>query len=208
MGRVKGIKVFRKPVIGLLSTGNELVDASSAELEDGKIRDSNKLMLKSIIKEYQIASEVKDFGTVSDREDSLHEAMQRATKECDIVVTSGGVSMGELDLVKPYVENNGKVFIGRLNMKPGKPTTFGQINRALVFALPGNPVSAFVTAHLFLVTTAKVLAGQHDSYDWQSMNVQLIPRNVKVDPERPEYHRTVAVQDLQTGKVFAFSTGS
>ena len=208
MGRVKGIKVFRKPVIGLLSTGNELVDASSAELEDGKIRDSNKLMLKSIIKEYQIASEVKDFGTVSDREDSLHEAMQRATKECDIVVTSGGVSMGELDLVKPYVENNGKVFFGRLNMKPGKPTTFGQINRALVFALPGNPVSAFVTAHLFLVTTSKVLAGQHDSYDWQSMNVQLIPRNVKVDPERPEYHRTVAVQDLQTGKVFAFSTGS
>lgn len=208
MGRVKGIKVFRKPVIGLLSTGNELVDASSAELEDGKIRDSNKLMLKSIIKEYQIASEVKDFGTVSDREDSLHEAMQKATKECDIVVTSGGVSMGELDLVKPYVENNGKVFFGRLNMKPGKPTTFGQINRALVFALPGNPVSAFVTAHLFLVTTAKVLAGQHDSYDWQSMNVQLIPRNVKVDPERPEYHRTVAVQDLQTGKVFAFSTGS
>ena len=208
MGRVKGIKVFRKPVIGLLSTGNELVDASSAELEDGKIRDSNKLMLKSIIKEYQIASEVKDFGTVSDREDSLHEAMQKATKECDIVVTSGGVSMGELDLVKPYVENNGKVFFGRLNMKPGKPTTFGQINRALVFALPGNPVSAFVTAHLFLVTTAKKLAGQHDSYDWQSMNVQLIPRNVKVDPERPEYHRTVAVQDLQTGKVFAFSTGS
>jgi len=151
---------------------------------------------------------VKDFGTVSDREDSLHEAMQRATKECDIVVTSGGVSMGELDLVKPYVEKNGKVFFGRLNMKPGKPTTFGQINRALVFALPGNPVSAFVTAHLFLVTSAKVLAGQHDCYDWQSMNVQLIPRNVKVDPERPEYHRTVAVQDVQTGKVFAFSTGS
>ena len=116
--------------------------------------------------------------------------------------------MGELDLVKPYVEKNGKVFFGRLNMKPGKPTTFGLINRALVFALPGNPVSAFVTAHLFLVTAAKVLAGQHDCYDWQSMNVQLIPRNVKVDPERPEYHRAVAVQDVQTGKVFAFSTGS
>lgn len=101
--------------------------------------------------------------------------------------------MGELDLVKPYVEKNGKVFFGRINMKPGKPTTFGEINKALVFALPGNPVSAFVTAHLFVVTAARVMAGQMESYDWQQINVQLIPRNVKVDPERPEYHRTVAV---------------
>jgi molybdenum cofactor synthesis domain-containing protein len=128
-------------------------------------------MLKSIIKEYQVASEVRDYGTVSDREESLHEAMQRATKECDIVVTSGGVSMGELDLVKPYVEKNGKVYFGRLNMKPGKPTTFGEINKALVFALPGNPVSAFVTAHLFVVTAARILSGQMESYDWQHMNV-------------------------------------
>ena len=167
VGRVDGVKVYRKPVIGLVSTGNELVDASTKELEDGKIRDSNKIMLKSIIKEYQIAEEVRDYGTVSDREESLHEAMQKATKECDIVVTSGGVSMGELDLVKPYVEKNGKVFFGRLNMKPGKPTTFGEINKALVFALPGNPVSAFVTAHLFVVTAARVLSGHMDSYDWQ-----------------------------------------
>lgn len=75
VGRIKGVKVYRRPVIGLLSTGNELVDAGSEELEDGKIRDSNKLMLKAIIKEYQVAGEVKDYGTVSDREDSLHEAM-------------------------------------------------------------------------------------------------------------------------------------
>ena len=159
VGRVKGVKVCKKPRIGLLSTGNELVDASTEALEDGKIRDSNKLMLKSIIREYQVASEVIDYGTVSDREDSLHEAMQKATKECDIVVTSSGVSMGELDLVKPYVEKHGQVYFGRLNMKPGKPTTFGEINRALVFALPGNPVSAFVTAHLFVITAARVLAG-------------------------------------------------
>ncbi len=106
-----------------------------------------------------MASEVRDYGTVSDRYESLHEMMQKATSECDIVVTSGGVSMGELDLVKPYVEKHGKVFFGRLNMKPGKPTTFGLINQALVFALPGNPVSAFVTAHLFVVTSAKILGG-------------------------------------------------
>ena len=93
-------------------------------------------------------------------------------------------------------------------MKPGKPTTFGKINRSLVFALPGNPVSAFVTAHLFVVPAAKILGGQIDSYGCTKLSVQLIPRNLKIDPERPEYHRTVAVQDSQTGKIFAFSTGA
>jgi molybdopterin biosynthesis enzyme len=67
-----------------------------------------------------------------------------------VIVTTGGVSMGEYDLIKPYLEQKGKVIFGRLNMKPGKPTTFGIINKALVFALPGNPVSSFVTAVLFL----------------------------------------------------------
>jgi gephyrin len=116
-------------------------------------------MLKNIFKEFNVAAEIKDFGTVQDEPQSLHEAMQHATKNCHILVTSGGVSMGEMDLVKPYIENNGKVYFGRINMKPGKPTTFGDINGALVFALPGNPVSAFVTAHLFVVIAAKIMAG-------------------------------------------------
>jgi len=104
VGRIKGIKVYKKPVIGLLSTGNELVDASTECLEDGKIRDSNKLMLINILKEFGVASEIRDFGSVQDEASSLHLAMQEATKKCDILVTSGGVSMGEMDLVKPYVE--------------------------------------------------------------------------------------------------------
>lgn len=85
--------------------------------------------------------------------------MQKAANECDIIVTSGGVSMGELDLVKPYIEKNGQILFGRLNMKPGKPTTFGKLNNSLIFALPGNPVSAFVTAHLFVVPSAKIMGG-------------------------------------------------
>ncbi len=64
VGRIKGIKVYQKPVVGILSTGNELVDASTETLDDGKIRDSNKLMLKNILKEFNVAAEIKDFGTV------------------------------------------------------------------------------------------------------------------------------------------------
>ncbi len=145
---------------------------------------------------------------MGDNESELDAVMQKATSECDIVVTSGGVSMGELDLVKPYIEAKGTVFFGRINMKPGKPTTFGNLNKALVFALPGNPVSAFVTAHLFVVLSARLLGGQIDTAQDPTLTVQLIPRNVKVDPERPEYHRVVIVQDSTSGKLFAFSTGS
>ena len=68
--------------------------------------------------------------------------------------------MGEFDLVKPYIETKGQVFFGRINMKPGKPTTFGRLNNSLIFALPGNPVSAFVTAHLFVIPASKILSGQ------------------------------------------------
>ena len=72
--------------------------------------------------------------------------------ECDVFITSGGVSMGEKDLIKPFLENNGEIIFGRLNMKPGKPTTFAKLcDGPLVFSLPGNPVSCFVTAYLFIV---------------------------------------------------------
>lgn len=72
--------------------------------------------------------------------------------------------MGELDLVKPYLEKKGNIHFGRLNMKPGKPTTFASLNNCLVFSLPGNPVSSFVTAHLFVVPALKILSGDHSSY--------------------------------------------
>lgn len=74
--------------------------------------------------------------------------------------------MGEFDLVKPYLAENGQVIFGRINMKPGKPTTFAKLNKALVFALPGNPVSAFVCEHLFVVPVAKILCGHLETYFW------------------------------------------
>lgn len=208
VGRISHVKVYKKPVIGLLSTGNELVDAATESLGEGHIRDSNKLMLKAIIEEQNLADKVVDFRIVRDVGAELDQKMQEATLECDIVVTSGGVSMGELDLVKPYIEEKGHVFFGRLNMKPGKPTTFGKMNKSLIFALPGNPVSSFVTSHLFFVRAAKILSGQLDRCDNQTIQVQLIPKTVKLDRERPEYHRVVAIQQTGSNKVYAFSTGS
>ena len=130
---------------------------------------------------------MKDSGAAIDAK------FQDAIKECDLIVTSGGVSMGELDLIKPYIELKGQVYFGRLNMKPGKPTTFGRIGDTLVLALPGNPVSCFVTASLFLKPIVSIL--QNKRLERTSMishhfvKAQFIPSKVKLDPIRPEYHR-------------------
>ena len=101
--------------------------------------------------------------------------------------------MGLKDLIKPYVETKGRVVFGRLNMKPGKPTTFGVINEKLIFALPGNPVSCFVTFHLLVLPSIRLLCGQHPDHIFpQKMNVNLFPKTVSLDFERPEYHRAIA----------------
>ena len=158
VGVVKNIKVYKKPVIGLLSSGNELVNCDSETLPDGTIRDSNKGMMIAMLKKAGVDSQnIRDFGTMIDTSDDIHSKMQKALSEVDLLVTTGGVSMGKKDLIKPYVEQTGTVFFGRLNMKPGKPTTFGKINDTIVFSLPGNPVSCFVTFTLFVLPAIKLL---------------------------------------------------
>lgn len=130
-------------------------------------------MLKSILREtcnkLNIAENVNliDLGIVKDDGIAIDKAITSAIneRECHIIITSGGVSMGEMDLIKPYIENRGKVLFGRVNMKPGKPTTFGVIDQTLVFALPGNPVSSFVTANLFLPLTLLALLDRPYFYD-------------------------------------------
>jgi gephyrin len=134
--------------VGVLSTGNEIVPYDLSELNYGQVRDSNRVMLSLLLKQHGCT--VKDYGICKDNETELDEKLRTILSECDMVITSGGVSMGDHDFVKPWVEKNGQVLFGRLNMKPGKPTTLGKINDKLVFALPGNPVSCFVTFHLLV----------------------------------------------------------
>ena len=124
----------------------------------------------------------------------IDKKMVEAVNRCDIVVTSGGVSMGLKDLIKPYVESKGQVIFGRLNMKPGKPTTFGKIKDTLIFSLPGNPVSCFVTFNLLVLPSIKILIGQNEDEVFPlKTHVFMMPKIAKIDPERPEYHRTIAV---------------
>jgi len=124
-------------------------------------------MLKALLKGTHYTVDAVDLGSVADTGVAIDQVMRQAIQKCDLIVTTGGVSMGELDLIKPYIEQRGEVFFGRLNMKPGKPTTFGVVRdetsqrESLIFGLPGNPVSCYVTATLFLDLALKTLAGSH-----------------------------------------------
>eukprot|EP00164_Ancoracysta_twista_P003786 GFYU01005074.1.p1 GENE.GFYU01005074.1~~GFYU01005074.1.p1 ORF type:complete len:437 (+),score=114.53 GFYU01005074.1:67-1311(+) len=198
------VAVHKPAVIGVLSTGDELVDVDTKP-GPGKIRDSNRAMLLAAVTECGAIAE--DLGICPDNQESLTEMVTSALKKVDIIITSGGVSMGNLDLVKPLLEQNGTVHFGRLNMKPGKPTTFASIpvegRDRLVFALPGNPVSSIVCFNLLARPAVKKLSG-HPSPRLTRVQVKLC-FSTKLDPERPEYHRAIVTWN---GECFeAKSTG-
>jgi gephyrin len=135
-----------------------------------------------------------DLGIVHDESTAIVDALKEAFATSDILITTGSVSMGDRDLLKPILlkEFNAEVVFGRLNMRPGKPTTFAtcvyQKRRKYVFALPGNPVSAFVTCNLLVVPALMHWMGD-DKYQPVRINVEL-DEDVQLDP-RPHYARAV-----------------
>ena len=192
------IDVFKLPKIGIISTGNELKEIGDA-LNFGEIYDSNREMLRLLLKE--VSNTIKDYGIIKDDYEEVRELMLNASKECDIIVTSGGVSMGDRDYVKPIIEEQGQIIFGRVNMKPGKPMTFGKIGNSLIFALPGNPVSCFVCFYLYVRYAIHLIS---NSENLPIINVKL-EKTQKLDP-RPEYHRAIVSWDKN--QFIAISTGS
>jgi len=220
--RLADIKVRRLPRIGVLSTGNELTPAfgQPTKIGQGKIPDVNRPMLLTQLAAYGNCIPV-DLGIVSDEDSSsisklLDDALwsESCTENVDVLVTTGGISMGEKDVMaKVFVEGmNGKLHFGRMNMKPGKPTTFitidrksdqGAMRRKLIFALPGNPVSASVCTELLVRPCLDLI---HDSVasdedeesfvnhgaDHARVHEEVMAElasDIKLDQGRPEYRR-------------------
>jgi len=182
---ISQVSVYRKIKVGLASTGNELKEVGE-ELSYGEIHDTNKTMLKMLLEEEEC--QVLDKGILKDQKELVRTTLQEMVSECDIVVTSGGVSMGEFDYVKPILEEIGTVKFGRVNMKPGKPTTFALVGTTLVFGLPGNPVSCYVCYYLFVCYAIRLF---HSQPDFPIIQVNLGTQSIKLDKERPEYHRSI-----------------
>ena len=174
-------------------------------METEKFRDSNTPMLISIFKSHRFEN-IKSIGIISDDYDSIDEMFNKLSEDCDLVITTGGVSMGAKDLIKPYLAKNGEILFGRLNMKPGKPTTFGKLNSKLIFSLPGNPVSCFVSAQVLIIRALKIMSGYKD-YEPSIINVE-IPKPIKIDPIRPEYHRVLIYSESGKLNLQCISTGN
>ncbi|XP_021720621.1 molybdopterin biosynthesis protein CNX1-like isoform X2 [Chenopodium quinoa] len=192
------VQVYRTPTIGVLSTGDELVEPTTQNLGCGQIRDSNRAMLLAAA--VQQSCSIVDLGIARDDEVELEKIMDKAFSDgVDIILTSGGVSMGDRDYVKPLLEKRGIVHFSKVLMKPGKPLTFAEINlkptqnvnvnKVLAFGLPGNPVSCLVCFHLFVVPTIRFLSGQTNS-DVLRVHARL-EQPIKTDPARPEFHRAI-----------------
>ncbi len=199
------VTVYRKPRVTLLSTGNELVDPG-LPLQAGQIYNSNRYLLLSLFE--SLGCEVIDGGIIPDTLTATKEAMANAAKGSDFVVTSGGVSVGEEDHVKPAVEQLGKLNLWRMAMKPGKPLAFGSIHsqednnpdkETYFVGLPGNPVSAFLTALIIVRPALAILQGRCNSstLDYQYAEAAF---SVKTGLRR-EYLRVRSKTELATNNI-------
>ena len=147
------VSVFRKLRVAVFFTGDELT-MPGEPLKPGAIYNSNRFMLRGLLQ--QLGCEVTDLGNVPDTLEATRQALRQASKGHDLIVTSGGVSVGEEDHIKPAVEAEGRLNLWQIAIKPGKPLAFGEVRRendsanAFFVGLPGNPVSSFVTFLLFV----------------------------------------------------------
>ena len=155
------LRVVRRPRVSLFSTGDELV-MPGQPLREGAIYNSNRFTLKGLLQ--ALGCEVRDLGIVPDRLQATCEALSQAAQDSDLILTSGGVSVGEEDHLRPAVERLGHLDMWQVAIKPGKPLAFGRVRRAqsgecLYVGMPGNPVSSFITALLFVEPVLRSLQG-------------------------------------------------
>ena len=168
------VAVFRKLKVATFFTGDELVEPGN-ELASGQIYNSNRYTLKGLLE--SAGCDVIDYGIVADTLEATLEVMKTAAANADLVLTSGGVSVGEEDYVRIALERLGELNMWRINMKPGKPVAFGGIGDTLFMGLPGNPVSVFVTFLIFAQPLIRKMQGMASyqqapvmmraGFDWQ-----------------------------------------
>ncbi|WP_372870548.1 bifunctional molybdopterin-guanine dinucleotide biosynthesis adaptor protein MobB/molybdopterin molybdotransferase MoeA [Shewanella sp.] len=153
------VKVNRRPRVAVFSTGDEVSEPGDT-LKPSCIYDSNRFTIKAMAK--RLGCEVIDLGIIEDSEASLMATLQDGASRADVVISSGGVSVGDADYIKTALEKLGQIGFWRINMRPGRPLAFGEINNRLFFGLPGNPVAVMVSFLQFVQPALRKLAGEKD----------------------------------------------
>ncbi len=183
--------VYRKLRVAFFSTGDELRSIGTP-LGAGQIYDSNRYTLHGMLT--RLGCEVIDMGVVRDDPTLLEQAFNTAAQTADVVITSGGVSVGEADFVKDLLARLGEVVFWKIAMKPGRPLAYGRIANAHFFGLPGNPVSVMVTFYQFVRDALLKLSGRDPVPPLPTFKVPCLS-NLKKAPGRTEFQRGVLAQD-------------
>jgi len=178
--------VRRRPRVAILSTGDEVAEPGGAR-KPGQIYDSNRFSLRGLVE--TAGAVVMDDGIVPDQFDELHSRLLRAAERADIVLTSGGVSVGEYDLVKAVLQQAGGIDFWQVAMQPGRPLAVGGIGRAHFFGLPGNPVASMLTFHLFVRPALWKLAGRRELFGRPFLATAVEPMSKKAG--RREFKRGI-----------------
>ncbi|MDR2874634.1 MAG: molybdopterin molybdotransferase MoeA [Methylobacillus sp.] len=181
------IKVWRKLRVAFFSTGDELASIGEP-LAEGQVYDSNRYTLYGMLT--RLGVEIVDMGVVRDDPALLEQALKDAAACADVILTSGGVSVGEADYMKQLLNQLGQVVFWKIAMKPGRPLAYGKIGNAHYFGLPGNPVSVMVTFYQFVRDALLVLMGQPDPAPVQQFQA-MCGGNIKKAPGRTEFQRGI-----------------
>ncbi len=181
------VSVYRRLRVAFFSTGDELRSIGTP-LAAGEIYDSNRYTIYGMLE--RLGCEVIDMGVVADVPDALEAAFASAAAAADVVITSGGVSVGEADFVKALLDKLGEVLFWKIAMKPGRPLAYGKIGDAHFFGLPGNPVSVMVTFYQFVRDALMTLQGQRNHAPVPTFKVPLAAP-IRKAPGRTEFQRGI-----------------
>ena len=191
------VAVKRKLRVAFFATGDELASIG-APLKQGEVYDSNRYTLHGMLA--RLGVEIADLGVVRDDPSLLETSFRKAAAAADVVITTGGVSVGEADFTRELMAKLGEVLFWKIAMRPGRPMAFGRIGNAFLFGLPGNPVAVMVTFYQFVRNALLHLAGRTDDYAIPLLKVKAAEPLRKV-PGRTEYQRGVLFRDGSEWKV-------
>lgn len=194
------VAVYRRPRVAILATGDEVVEPDAA-VRAGMVRDSNRYALLAAVR--AAGGEPISLGIARDDEAVQRAALVRGLSKADVLITSGGVSMGSRDLIKPLIAELGHVHFGRVAFKPGKPTLFATAQDRLVFGLPGYPVSSLVSFEVFVRPVLRMLQG--DPQPYRPVVRVALTNSIRPSLDRPEYQRATVRFDQD--RLVATTTG-
>jgi molybdopterin molybdotransferase len=190
------VRVKRRLRVAFFATGDELASIGTP-LKEGEIYDSNRYTVHGMLA--RLGVEAIDMGVVRDDPAALESAFRKASSSADVVITTGGVSVGEADFIKQMMAKLGEVLFWKIAMRPGRPMAFGRIGNAFLFGLPGNPVAVMVTFYQFVRDALLHLSGRSDA-PFPLLQV-VSAENMRKVPGRTEYQRGVLFREQDQWKV-------